>query len=164
MSIEPSKGLDIMTLRSPPELKPRVPCLSSCATQLPHVWSSPYCLLSRLSHLGFLIWITEPIKCIANYFLDYLQEIWPYPIVGPGYLVHVKLLFLHLKSVEQVISQRRWTWTGKSQVKLEHTRLTSNSHHWSFTISEPQTLRTGYPEAELASCTCGLCNHSESPA
>ena len=35
LSAEPNVGLDLMTLRSPPEWKPRVGCLTNCATQVP---------------------------------------------------------------------------------------------------------------------------------
>ena len=35
LSAEPDSGLDPMTLRSGPELKPRVRCLTNCATQAP---------------------------------------------------------------------------------------------------------------------------------
>ena len=35
LSMEPKRVLDLMTLRSWPELKPRVGCLTDCATQTP---------------------------------------------------------------------------------------------------------------------------------
>ena len=35
LSAEPDVGLDLVTLRSPPELKPRVRHLTNCTTQVP---------------------------------------------------------------------------------------------------------------------------------
>ena len=39
LSAEPDPGLDLMTLRSWPKLKPRVRYLTNCTTQAPLIWS-----------------------------------------------------------------------------------------------------------------------------
>ena len=36
LGMEPDMGLDLTSLRSGPEPKPRVGCLTDCATQVPH--------------------------------------------------------------------------------------------------------------------------------
>ena len=52
--MEPEAGLDLMTLRSQPEPKPRVGCLMDCTTQVP------------LGFLNFILWVSVGLGDLAG--------------------------------------------------------------------------------------------------